>query len=418
MKLKLSLRCIAALLTIAILATTLPLVLVAEGLAPKDELRNLGELTEKEEAAPPSLIDPYEEISLREGNVKHFRLEDGSYVAVQYPSLVHEQDEEGNWVDINNHLSLSGGEYTNQDAKIKLVKKITGNGSIFTIHDGEQKIELSLLGAIKKTEGIAINTKTEFDETATTLQKMMTLDNLSTRVVYADILEGVDLEYVIDGLHIKENLYIKEKRDTYSYTFVLKLNNLTAYMAEDGSVHISDPVSDENVYVIPLGYMFDADGAESSAVSYTLTDQGNGSYHLTVTPDANWINAEGRAFPVCVDPPLVSVEASAYEGTHISTASPNANYASAINLTVGYQTIGFVKATLPTLPNGAYIYDATYTAESKLLYGNRSVISVRKVTSDWDSSTLTYTLHQSGAGTYQTKTSDFKLMPLEWDTRE
>ena len=420
MKLRLSLRCIAALLTIAILATTLPLVLVAEGLTPEDELRNLGELAKTAEGAPSSLLTPYEETSLREGNVKHFRLEDGSYVAVQYPSLVHEQDEDGNWVDINNHLSLNGGEYTNQDAKIKLVKKITGNGSIFTIHDGEQKIELSLLGAIKKTEGVAINTVTEFDETATTLQKMMTLDNLSTRVIYADILAGVDLEYAIEGLHIKENLYIKEKRDSYSYTFVLKLNNLTAYMAEDGSVRVSNPISGEDVYVIPLGYMFDLDGESSSAVSYTLTNQGNGTYHLTVTPDANWINAEGRAFPICVDPPLLSVEATQYEGTYVSTASPNTNYSSATNLVVGYQTIGFTKATLPTLPGDAYIYDALYSAECKTIMGISPTISVRKVTSDWSSSTFTYALHQAGAGAYLDHTSDIQLMPLgtEWATRE
>ena len=400
------------------MATALPLTIFAEEIHKETPLTYLGESDLQQDQTAMHLFDPYEETSLREGNVKHFRLEDGSYVAVQYSTQIHKQDENENWVDIDNRLSLLGSEYANADAKIKLSKHIPGNGAIFTLHDGNHKIELSLGGAIKKTVGVATNTKTEFDETATTLQKMMTLDHLSSRVVYADILEDVDLEYVINGLHIKENIYIKARKDNYSFTFTLKLNNLLAEQNEDGSIRIYDPDTDEDVYVIPLGYMFDADGVESSAVSYTLTDQGNGSYHLTVTPDANWINAEDRAFPVCVDPPLLSVEASSYEGTHISTASPNANYASAINLTVGYQTIGFVKATLPTLPNGAYIYDATYTAESKLLYGNRSVISVRKVTSDWDSSTLTYTLHQSGAGTYQTKTSDFKLMPLEWDVRE
>lgn len=37
----------------------------------------------------------YEAEELREENVKHFRLEDGSYVAAQYPLAVHISDGEG-----------------------------------------------------------------------------------------------------------------------------------------------------------------------------------------------------------------------------------------------------------------------------------------------------------------------------------
>ena len=49
----------------------------------------------------------YEVEELREESVKHFRLSDGSYVAAQYPAAVHIENENGEWVDIDNRLFLS-----------------------------------------------------------------------------------------------------------------------------------------------------------------------------------------------------------------------------------------------------------------------------------------------------------------------
>lgn len=95
---------------------------------------------------------------------------------------------------------------------------------------------------------------------------------------------------------IKENIIVKERADSYSYTFEIQLNNLEAVLCEDGSVAISDPDTDEIVYTIPKGYMFDANGEYSDAVTYTLTNGGNGKYALTVTANAEWINDEERAF--------------------------------------------------------------------------------------------------------------------------
>lgn len=171
------------------------------------------------------LKDIFEVTDRREESVKHFRLEDGSYVAVQYDVPVHYLDESGEWRDIDNTLSASGNEYSTSNAKIKFAKKITGNETLFTLHDGNRKITMSLDGALKKTAGQVTNTSTEFDESATKLQKMMTLDKLSSRILYADILDGVDLEYVVESLNIKENIFVKEKKDSYSYTFTIKLKD-------------------------------------------------------------------------------------------------------------------------------------------------------------------------------------------------
>ena len=46
----------------------------------------------------------FEETSLREENVKHFRLDNGSYIAVQYDTPIHYRNNNGKWTDFDNTL--------------------------------------------------------------------------------------------------------------------------------------------------------------------------------------------------------------------------------------------------------------------------------------------------------------------------
>ena len=195
----------------------------------------------------------YEEESLREESTKHFRLEDGSYLAAQYPSAVHILTEDGTWEDIDNSLSENGSEYANSNARIKFAKKTGGNGNLFTLHDGNTKITMNLVGAVKKTAGKVTNGEDREEDTE--LQKMLNLEKLSSKIVYEEILAGVDIEYIISGLDVKENIIVKEKRDNYVYTFELKLNGLTASLTEAGDVLITE--SGETKYIIPAPVVFD-----------------------------------------------------------------------------------------------------------------------------------------------------------------
>jgi hypothetical protein len=332
----------------------------------------------------------FEVIDRREETVKHFRTEDGSFTAVQYNVPVHEKDENGEWQDIDNTLSSVGSEYTTPNARIKFTKKIPGNEGLFTLHDGNRKITMSLSGARKKVEGQVTNTQTEFPEDATQLQKMMTLDKLSSKILYPEILDGVDLEYVVNSCNIKENIIVKEPADSYSYTFEIQLNNLEAVLCEDGSVAISDPSTDEIVYTIPKGYMFDADGAYSEAVGYTLANGGNGKYSLTVTADAEWINAEERVFPVTIDPPITVNSNSMMTDTYIDSANPIVTYYNATNLKVGRTTSGITNVSLwklnemPKIPANAYIVSAELSLKLTSISAYYSdKIGAYTVTTDW-----------------------------------
>lgn len=352
----------------------------------------------------------FEDINRREENVKHFRLEDGTYMAAQYDTAVHSLDENGEWQNIDNTLYESGSEYSTSNARVKFAKKITGNESIFTLHENNRKITLSLDGAIKKTSGMATNTETEFDETATTLQKMMTLDKLSSRIIYEDIIDGVDLEYIVISNNVKENIIVKEQKDAYSYSFTLKLHNLSASLSSAGDVEITDPDSDEVLYIIPAPVVYDANMTYASETDayYTLETIGQNEYRLTVSANTSWMNASERAFPVTIDPAI-------YHGgygmqqmcdTCVSQKYPSSVYGSRTYLKVGYDSANAnLKAyvamrSLPTLPAGSMITNAelnlTYNGTSEGISTTKPLTLVAKkiirsgYTSLWTESSTNY----------------------------
>ena len=84
----------------------------------------------------------------------------------------------------------------------------------------------------------------------------------------------------------------------------MSLNNLTAELTESGEIAICDDKTSEIVYLIPAPMMWDANFETSHNVSMNLLNINKGKYTLTVTADSAWINAEERAFPVTIDPPL------------------------------------------------------------------------------------------------------------------
>ena len=352
----------------------------------------------------------FEVEELRDENVKHFRLDDGSYIAAQYDKAVHYLDENGEWQDIDNTLAESNSDITTNNARIKFAKKITGNETIFTLHENNHKITMSLNGAIKKTTGIIINNSSEGD--GSELQKMLNLNKLSAKVIYENILDGVDLEYVIESYDIKENIIVKKKSDSYTYSFTMKLNNLTAILDEKGQIIISDDSNGEVEYIIPAPTAWDANGvyADYSLLNYTLISGGNGSYTLSVNVDSSWMNSDERAFPVIVDPP-VSVPSSSVIDLDINSYSPDIPCSTSLTMFVSEDIKAYWKTTvLPYIPSSAYITNANISL-SGFTDNSKNYVGVYQVITDWDE-TLTWnkTISSSPQGQLSTTLLDFNCI--------
>ena len=104
MKKSLWTRLVSLLLAVVLCVELLPAV--GSAVSPSEDLEHTVEGTVEEPAEV-----AFEEASLRSERVKHFRMGDGSYVAVQYDVPVHHRDADGRWQDIDNTLEPVGQTY-------------------------------------------------------------------------------------------------------------------------------------------------------------------------------------------------------------------------------------------------------------------------------------------------------------------
>lgn len=89
-----------------------------------------------------------EEKALREENVKHFKMPDGSYTAVVYSNPVHRKDSYGAWQDIDNRMNESTVKnkqaYITSDGRTVFSKKINSKDStIYRLSENGYSIKVS-----------------------------------------------------------------------------------------------------------------------------------------------------------------------------------------------------------------------------------------------------------------------------------
>ena len=88
-----------------------------------------------------------EETALRGEAEKHFRLSDGTYLAVQYARPVHLQTADGQWADLDNELTLRQGAYrADNGLTTASFAQNLSNGELFTAGYRDYTISLALAG--------------------------------------------------------------------------------------------------------------------------------------------------------------------------------------------------------------------------------------------------------------------------------
>lgn len=129
MKKSLWTRLLSLLLAVVLCVELLPAV--GSAVSPSEDLEHTVEGTVEEPAEV-----AFEEASLRGERVKHFRMGDGSYVAVQYDVPVHHRDADGRWQDIDNTLEPVGQTYAVEDGSVAFAASLnasTGCSSSWTV---------------------------------------------------------------------------------------------------------------------------------------------------------------------------------------------------------------------------------------------------------------------------------------------
>ncbi|MBP3700633.1 MAG: DNRLRE domain-containing protein, partial [Lachnospiraceae bacterium] len=406
-------RLISILLTVSLLLQMLPGELQAHA----------SELSEEESTLQMSgdraLAEVIGEVeSLRQESVKHFRLSDGSYLAVSYGLPVHYLDEEESWQDIDNTMVLTNNEngtmaYRAANADVMSAFSATlSTGQLLSAQRDGYGVSMSLLDTAQAGQMIQMTTSSSvslvgpivgsgdnaeglvYDRTVTAqlvstggaagdavLYGLQTDEdtagwtaddimpqNLTSSILYEDVYADVDILYTAYSHNIKEEILIKEPMSSYRFDFLLNLDGLSVILNEDGSVSLTNSAQQE-IYQIPVPYMKDGEGEISHEVAYTLIQTADGVI-FTITADAQWINSPDRVFPVSIDPSLVvganggAGESAGIYASYASERNPDSVGSNYDHINAGlreggeqYQTFMYFNY-LPEIPTGAMVTGA------------------------------------------------------------
>ncbi|MGR8008754.1 golvesin C-terminal-like domain-containing protein [Streptomyces hypolithicus] len=235
-------------------------------------------------------------------------------------------------------------------------------------------------------------------------------------VTYKDAVAGADLEYEVGRGRVKENIVLDEAPGKpASYVFTLDTEGLIPKARKDGSIALFGEAPGTPVLVIPAPYMTDAKkdklsptgGTYSTKVTQKLARSRDGkSWKLTLTPDAKWLAAEERQYPVVIDPTItVAPSPSASQDVMVVSDQPGVNFNSTWKLSAGKTDTGIsrslVKFPLTEIPAGVKVDAAQlsmYFDQSHTTNANDVDMEARRATGAWDEATATWSNTSALAG--------------------
>lgn len=362
----------------------------------------------------------------REQYVKHFRLDDGTFMAVSYQQPVHFKDEKGNWLDYDNSLiddSVSN-EYTNtqSDIKINYSKKSKDNNMIKVKSD-----DFSVSWGYADTNNVTARIVTD-DEKLYDNEQYTTLKNLTSEIIYENAYNNVDIQYITSSVGVKENIILKNSYAQSEFFIEYKINSLTPNLVNDKLIQLLD--KDSNVvFSIKAPYMIDADGKTSTQLSLSILEQKNNKVTIRLSADEDFLS--NSKYPITIDPEFTTTqEWQSAECSYVDSSLPNTAYG--FGSETGYSDTVYVGTfgagtyrlfyrikELPALNKGdmivgAYLHMALLNND---FYDNMDV-SAYQLSENWEQSSLTWNNqpnYDSNIVDYEMFNSDSEIGWYDWN---
>ena len=354
----------------------------------------------------------YEDISRREETVKHFKMDDGTYSAVEYSTPVHYFDTAGELKDIDNSLeaiTLSDGTsaYINKanSFSVTLPDDLSNSREIVISKNGK-KISFAVDGASNSKGSVNNNTdakkaeklQKELEKATSEKEKAEIrnkyaygIEKTESKLTYA--YNGyIDVEYTLVGNKLKESLIIKKQTGKADFKFKYDLEGMTAELQPDNSVLVKD--GDEVVFVIEAPYMFDSAENYSNAITVEIKNKNKG-FEYILHVDKDWLTSEDRVFPVTVDPTITGTIGSHYTTKSATGAVSGLNsnelleleeYGNTLKIGYAYDTnvSSFYYAAIPSnIPKSARITKTTFNVKCRTIPTTNFPVYVSAIKEDW-----------------------------------
>ena len=365
-----------------------------------------------------------EVISLRGEYIKHFRREDGSFVAAIYNEPIHYRKND-TWEEVDNTIQATNNKTSSNstinstnhlvttysitktanpitfpsDIKTgKIAVNTNGKSFSFGVKDnGSTNSEkLSVSSGVNNKVSVSKIEDQPFNES---INDKLAVDTNNNKLTYNDAFDNAYLTYEASASMLKESIVIPQKSTHYSYDFTMDFGEyIPVYDELTNGIYIYENAESLSpIMAIAPPYMYDAKGETSVDVNMELK-QNDGEYTLTVTADKNWINSSNREFPVIVDPTLIlDIGRSGVYDAHVNSGSPDTSYKLDYQLEVGRNNDNifrtYLKYDLPELPDCSVVTNAMLTLEQNWLrtFDNATNdLLVYSLNTDWNFDTITW----------------------------
>ncbi|QVK19273.1 hypothetical protein KHQ81_06130 [Mycoplasmatota bacterium] len=409
-------KILCVLLVLAIVFSTIDIGVFARATSSTGFLNHFNK---EKERNPRSGKILYEVNSERKKNGKVFRKDDGTYEFVAYKDAVHYQ-ENGVWKEIDNSLQDDEtGNYKKNKKNsfnIKFPKKIKENKSI-TLNNNGVKLKFNILG-IKGSDLEVVELGVEEKNHYTKL-------NNSSKVKYSNIMNNVDIEYLIQGDTLKENIILNDYIDNFEMSFVIDVKDVEMLVTEEGNIEFYK--DGKLTYLIEKLFMLDNNSNYSNDIDMSIIKNKKKEYILTIKPSDEWL--KNATYPVIIDPTYKIFSGNIYDTyTRFDMNNPKdefTNYAGSSYIKLGiddtYSTImeGFIKFNLPSTLSGKLL---TYS-DLSLYVTSRSgcptegcKVNASRITSNWYAPRINASNAPSSSSTitdYQFITSTNKMVTFD-----
>lgn len=204
----------------------------------------------------------------------------------------------------------------NNDIKVYFPEYLGNNNSI-TLTKDKYQVRWNILD---------IENSKIFYENNTKSDNIKKLPFINQALLYKNVQKNVDLEYVLSGDDVKENIIISEYIPNYNISFIYELNDLKLSNIDGNYLFINE--NNETIFAFDDLFMIDAENNISNNVKLQVDEVSPNTYIVTLLPDDDWLKSAN--YPIQIDPTITSGSNNiTIEDTYISQQYPAVNYSSA-----------------------------------------------------------------------------------------
>jgi RHS repeat-associated protein len=260
----------------------------------------------------------------RDEYTKHFRMDDGTIMAVVYDIPVHYKNKKGKWEDYDNTLisestaspdEASQVSYSNKKGKLDIdFASETSDAALISLNSSKGNLSWEYIDAKKSNIKI--------DKSKKKLRgndRFTSIERLSSKASYKSIYDKVNLDCIVSSVGVKENLILQDKSAQNEYEIIYDIKGLKAKQADKQTIKLYK--NKKAVYTISAPCMYDSKRNFSEKLTLKILECKSDKLKVKLRADEDFLcNA---TYPVTVDPEVSLVGSYKTETAYVTDSEPD-----------------------------------------------------------------------------------------------